>query len=139
MGKGLRRSDAALALAAALVALPFVPLVLWAFAGEWRFPDLLPTAWSLRGMAHLLEPGGGVLGAALNSYYEKKAVYTYEEAVQRKAALEQELAEYANLNMKSTSAAVRGARAALDGVNRFLQRSYRVKAQARDMDSREKF
>ena len=67
MVKGFRRSDAALALVAALVALPFVPLVLWAFAGEWRFPDLLPTAWSLRGMGHLFEPGGGVLGAALNS------------------------------------------------------------------------
>jgi putative spermidine/putrescine transport system permease protein len=67
VGKGIGRSDAALALVAALVALPFVPLVLWAFAGEWRFPDLLPTAWSLRGMEHLFEPGGGVLGAALNS------------------------------------------------------------------------
>jgi putative spermidine/putrescine transport system permease protein len=67
VGKGISRSDAALALVAALVALPFVPLVLWAFAGEWRFPDLLPTAWSLRGMGHLFEPGGGVLAAALNS------------------------------------------------------------------------
>ena len=67
MGKGARRSDAVLVVAAALVALPFVPLVLWAFAGEWRFPDLLPTAWSLRGMGHLFEPGGGVPGAAFNS------------------------------------------------------------------------
>lgn len=67
MGKRARRSDAALVVAAALVALPFVPLVLWAFAGEWRFPDLLPTTWSLRGMNHLFEPGGGVLGAAFNS------------------------------------------------------------------------
>lgn len=67
MGKGLRLPDAALVAVAALVALPFVPLVLWAFAGEWRFPDLLPTAWSLRGMAHLFEPGGGVLAATLVS------------------------------------------------------------------------
>ena len=67
MGKGARRSDAVLVVVAALVALPFVPLVLWAFAGEWRFPDLLPTAWSLRGMSHLFEPGGGVLGATFNS------------------------------------------------------------------------
>ena len=67
MGKRARRSDAALVVVATLVALPFVPLVLWAFAGEWRFPDLLPTAWSLRGMAHLFGPGGGVLGAASNS------------------------------------------------------------------------
>ncbi|MGI8649897.1 MAG: ABC transporter permease [Rubrobacter sp.] len=48
-----RRYDAGLALAALLVALPFVPLVLWAFAGEWRFPDLLPTEWTLRGWAYL--------------------------------------------------------------------------------------
>jgi putative spermidine/putrescine transport system permease protein len=67
VGKGFGRADAALVAVAALVALPFVPLVLWAFAGEWRFPDLLPTAWSLRGMGHLFEPGGGVPGAALNS------------------------------------------------------------------------
>lgn len=66
MGKGFGRSDAALVVVAALVALPFVPLVLWAFAGEWRFPELLPTAWSLRGMGHLFEPGG-VPGATLNS------------------------------------------------------------------------
>jgi putative spermidine/putrescine transport system permease protein len=65
VGKG--RGNLGLAVAAALVALPFVPLVLWAFAGEWRFPDLLPTEWSLRGMAHLFEPGGGVLGAAFDS------------------------------------------------------------------------
>ncbi len=63
--KGARRPNVALALVAALVALPFVPLVLWAFAGEWRFPDLLPTAWSPRGMVHLLE--GGVLEASVNS------------------------------------------------------------------------
>ena len=65
MGKG--KSNLGLAFVAALVALPFLPLALWAFAGEWRFPDLLPTAWSARGMAHLVEPGGGVLGATLNS------------------------------------------------------------------------
>lgn len=67
MGKRPRRTDAVLVAVAALVALPFVPLVLWAFAGEWRFPDLLPTAWSPRGMVHLFEAGGGVPGAALNS------------------------------------------------------------------------
>jgi len=64
---GKRRSNAGLLLVAALVALPFVPLFLWTFAGEWRFPDLLPTEWSMRGIEYLLEPGGGVLGATLNS------------------------------------------------------------------------
>ena len=64
---GKRRGDVGLILVAALVALPFVPLVLWTFAGEWRFPDLLPSAWSLRGIEYLLEPGGKVLGATVNS------------------------------------------------------------------------
>ncbi len=62
-----KRSNAGLAVVAALVALPFVPLLLWTFAGEWRFPDLLPSEWSLRGIAYLLEPGGRVLGATLMS------------------------------------------------------------------------
>lgn len=55
-----------LVLAAALVALPLALLVLWAFAGEWRFPDLLPSEWSARGMAHLA--GGQVLSAAATSF-----------------------------------------------------------------------
>ena len=50
-----------------LMILPFVPLFLWAFGGEWRFPDLLPAEWSLRGISYLVEPGGGVLAATLNS------------------------------------------------------------------------
>jgi putative spermidine/putrescine transport system permease protein len=65
VGKG--RAGTGLAVVAALVALPFVPLLLWAFAGEWRFPDLLPTEWSLRGMSYLADPGGRVFGATLNS------------------------------------------------------------------------
>ena len=67
MGKAAKRSNAGLVVVAALVALPFVPLFLWAFAGEWRFPDLLPSAWSLRGVGYLFEPGGEVLGATLTS------------------------------------------------------------------------
>lgn len=67
MGKGNRRANAGLLVVTVLVALPFVPLFLWAFAGEWRFPDLLPTEWSLRGVASVMEPGGRVLGATLNS------------------------------------------------------------------------
>ncbi|MDQ4127272.1 MAG: ABC transporter permease subunit [Actinomycetota bacterium] len=69
MGKsvGRKRGNAGLLIVTTLVALPFVPLFLWAFAGEWRFPDLLPTEWSLRGISYLIEPGGSVLGATLNS------------------------------------------------------------------------
>jgi len=66
-GAGTRWSNIGLLIVTALVALPFVPLFLWAFAGEWRFPDLLPTEWSPRGISYLLEPGGRVLGATLNS------------------------------------------------------------------------
>lgn len=49
-----------------LVALPFVLLALWAFAGEWRFPDLLPSEYSLRGVRHLAD--GRVLEATANSF-----------------------------------------------------------------------
>lgn len=62
-----RQSNAGLLLVTALVALPFVPLFVWAFAGEWRFPDLVPAEWSLRGVQHLAEPDGRVLAATLNS------------------------------------------------------------------------
>lgn len=64
---GKKGRNAGLLVVTALVALPFAPLFLWAFAGEWRFPDLLPTQWSLRGISYLVEPGGRVLGATLNS------------------------------------------------------------------------
>jgi putative spermidine/putrescine transport system permease protein len=64
---GKKRGNTGLLIVAALVALPFVPLVLWTFAGEWRFPDLLPSEWSLRGIRYLLDPGGRVLGATLTS------------------------------------------------------------------------
>ncbi|MDQ3436749.1 MAG: ABC transporter permease [Actinomycetota bacterium] len=69
MGKnvGTKSGNAGLLIVTTLVALPFVPLFLWAFAGEWRFPDLLPSAWSVRGLSYLFEPGGRVLGATLNS------------------------------------------------------------------------
>ncbi len=69
MGKnaGTKSGNAGLLIVTTLVALPFVPLFLWVFAGEWRFPDLLPSAWSLRGISYLIEPGGRVLGATRNS------------------------------------------------------------------------
>ncbi len=72
MARGYRRyrkregTPAALIAVAALVALPLVLLALWMFAGEWRFPDLLPSEWPLRGLAHLAE--GQVLSAAAASF-----------------------------------------------------------------------
>ncbi len=62
-----RRGNLWLTTVALLVALPFLPLFLWAFAGEWRFPDLLPAEWSLRGFRALAEPGSRVVEAALSS------------------------------------------------------------------------
>ena len=76
-----RKSNAGLIVVAALVALPFVPLFLWPFAGEWRFPDLLPAEWSLRGLYYLIEPGGRVLGATVNSLVIAVAVALASVAV----------------------------------------------------------
>lgn len=83
MGKraGKRRANAGLVLVAALVALPFVPLSLWTFAGEWRFPDLLPSEWSARGVSYLLEPGGRVFEATANSLLIAGAVALASVAV----------------------------------------------------------
>lgn len=54
---GPRWAGLVLALVSAAVVLPFVPLVLWALSGEWRYPDLLPTRWSTRGLEALARPG----------------------------------------------------------------------------------
>jgi putative spermidine/putrescine transport system permease protein len=64
---GKRRYDLWLALAALVVVLPFAPLVLWAFAGEWRFPDLLPAELSLRGWESVFSGGNRVPEAITNS------------------------------------------------------------------------
>ncbi|AHY47319.1 ABC-type spermidine/putrescine transport system permease component II [Rubrobacter radiotolerans] len=61
------RRAAVRGLLALLVALPFAPILLWSFAGEWRFPDLLPTEWSLRGWDYVLGGGGRVPEAVANS------------------------------------------------------------------------
>jgi putative spermidine/putrescine transport system permease protein len=51
---------AALALTGWLV-LPFLPLAIWSLARGWRFPDLLPQAWSPKAWEHALSPASGVL------------------------------------------------------------------------------
>ena len=40
--------------AAAVLLVPLVPLVLWAFADRWSFPALLPQRWGTRGFAEVL-------------------------------------------------------------------------------------
>ncbi|CAN5639967.1 MAG: ABC transporter permease [Rubrobacteraceae bacterium] len=64
---GKKRHNIWLILAALVVAIPFIPLVLWAFAGEWRFPELLPTEFSLRGWEQIISGGNRVPEAVLNS------------------------------------------------------------------------
>lgn len=50
-----RRDGAAPVLAGAAVLLvPLVPLVLWAFADRWSFPSVLPQRWGTRGFAEVL-------------------------------------------------------------------------------------
>jgi putative spermidine/putrescine transport system permease protein len=62
-----KRRNAGLVIAAVVVVLPFFPMVLWAFAGEWRFPELLPAEFSLRGWEQILSGGNRVPEAIMNS------------------------------------------------------------------------
>ena len=52
---------AAVAVVAVVTVLPMLPVVLWAVAGAWRYPALLPPELSTRGLRLLL--GDGVLAA----------------------------------------------------------------------------
>lgn len=47
--------------------LPLVPLAIWSVARSWYFPDLLPSAWSLKGWREALAPGSAVLSALWQS------------------------------------------------------------------------
>ena len=67
MAPGNKRRRGWLALVALLVALPLLPLVVWAFAGAWRFPDLLPSELSLRGWEYVVGGGGRAPEAIANS------------------------------------------------------------------------
>lgn len=53
---------AGLVLALAMV-LPLVPLGIWSVAHGWRFPDLLPQAWSAKAWSLALSERGGVVGS----------------------------------------------------------------------------
>lgn len=61
----MRRAVLTVALVGAVA--PLVPLVLWAFAGAWRYPDLRPGSFGLRGIRLLTDPGSQVATAALTS------------------------------------------------------------------------
>lgn len=49
------------------VLLPIVPQMLWSFAGNWFFPQLLPQQWGLKAWRYLLSPSSQVGVALLNS------------------------------------------------------------------------
>ncbi|HUO83229.1 MAG TPA: ABC transporter permease subunit [Gammaproteobacteria bacterium] len=59
---------------------PLVPVALWSISGEWRFPELWPQAWSLRGFRHLLESATFV-GALTDSLWIAAAVAVTSIAV----------------------------------------------------------
>ncbi len=54
-----RRMLTGLFLIAAL--LPFVPLLIWSIAGQWRYPALLPQQLSARGLEQLIDPRSEIL------------------------------------------------------------------------------
>lgn len=47
--------------------LPLLPLALWSASYTWRWPDLLPTAWTLRGWRYLASGPSGLGEAVWNS------------------------------------------------------------------------
>lgn len=49
------------------VLLPLVPPMIWSFAGNWFFPQLLPQQWGLKAWRYLLSPASQVSEALLNS------------------------------------------------------------------------
>ena len=58
------RTLAALA-AAAAVALPFVPLVLWSLSSRWFYPALFPQQWGLRAWGYVFGTAGPQITGAL--------------------------------------------------------------------------
>ncbi len=50
---------------AAGVALPFAPLLLWAFSGRWFYPHLIPEQWGLRAWEYVFGIAGPQMAAAL--------------------------------------------------------------------------
>jgi putative spermidine/putrescine transport system permease protein len=51
-------------LVVAAVLLPLVPILIWAFAYRWYYPDILPSEWSVRAWAYLLS-GTSQVGRAV--------------------------------------------------------------------------
>ncbi|MEK3884888.1 ABC transporter permease subunit [Paenibacillus sp. PL2-23] len=60
-----RKSILLMVLCAAAV-IPCIPILLWSFSQQWRYPELLPV-WSLRAWQSIFSPHSQVLPAAWNS------------------------------------------------------------------------
>jgi putative spermidine/putrescine transport system permease protein len=58
---------AAIALLIIGVLLPLIPPLIWSFAANWFFPNLLPQQWGLKAWRYLLSPASQVGEALLNS------------------------------------------------------------------------
>jgi len=56
--------------------LPFVPLLVWALSGQWRYPALVPQDASARGLRLLVDPASDVLQGLLTSLVLGAAVST---------------------------------------------------------------
>lgn len=62
----MRRSVGTTLLVVGLL-LPFVPLLVWAGAGQWRYPAVVPQHFSDRGVRLLVDPASDVLQGLLTS------------------------------------------------------------------------
>lgn len=46
---------------------PFISIIIWSIAAGWRFPDLLPEEYSLRGYAVSFDPNGDIIRGVITS------------------------------------------------------------------------
>lgn len=64
-GIGRLASYAVMATIVVSVLLPLIPIFIWAFAGRWFYPDLLPQQLSLRAWEYVLSPASRAVDAAV--------------------------------------------------------------------------
>jgi len=46
---------------------PFISIIIWSFAAGWRFPDLLPEEYSMRGYSNAFDPNGDIIRGVITS------------------------------------------------------------------------
>lgn len=77
---------AALVLLLIGVLLPLVPPIIWSFAANWFFPNLLPQQWGIKAWLYLFSPSSQVGAALLNSTLLALAVVLLAVAIGLPAA-----------------------------------------------------